>query len=95
MHAKLDELIKATYRARDELAGIEEELEEDQVRELRGEAKQAARQTNEIAEGEKAKRAIEEVGDGKWYHFVTPDSIRHPAYFGTNRKKRDPGSSPG
>lgn len=68
MHAKLDELIKATRRARDELAGIEEELDEEEIRELRQEAKQlveeAAKRTNDIADGEKAKRAIEQVGDG-------------------------------
>ena len=69
MHAKLDELIKATYRARDEMAGIEEDLDEEQIRELREEAKElveaAAKRTNDIADGEKAKRAIERVGDGK------------------------------
>ena len=68
MHAKLDELIKATNRARDEMVGIEEELDEEQIQELREEAKQlveeAARQTNDVADGEKAKRAIERVGDG-------------------------------
>ena len=69
MHAKLDELIKATRRARDEMVGIEEELDEEQIRELREEAKElveeAAKRTNDIADGEKAKRAIEQVGDGK------------------------------
>jgi low affinity Fe/Cu permease len=69
MHAKLDELIHATRRARDEMVGIEEDLDEEQIRELREEAKElidvAARSTNDIADGEKAKRAIEQVGDGK------------------------------
>jgi low affinity Fe/Cu permease len=68
MHAKLDELIRATKRARDEMAGIEEELDETKIRELREEAKelveQAARRTNDFADAEKAKRAIEQVGDG-------------------------------
>jgi low affinity Fe/Cu permease len=68
MHAKLDELIHATKRARDEMAGIEEGLDEDEIRELREEAKElveiAALRTNDIADGEKAKRAIEQVGDG-------------------------------
>jgi low affinity Fe/Cu permease len=68
MHAKLDELIRATKRARDEMAGIEEELDEAEIRELRAEAKQlveaAARRTNDLADGERAKRAIEKVGDG-------------------------------
>ena len=69
MHAKLDELIHATMTARDEMAGIEEELDETEIRELRKEAKelveQAAKRTNDLADGEKAKRAIERVGDGK------------------------------
>jgi low affinity Fe/Cu permease len=68
MHAKLDELIHATRRARDEMAGIEEELDETEIRELREEAKElveeAALRSNDIADGEKAKRAIERVGDG-------------------------------
>lgn len=69
MHAKLDELIHATKRARDEMAGIEEDLDECEIRQLREEAKelveQAALRTNDIADGERAKRAIEMVGDGK------------------------------
>jgi low affinity Fe/Cu permease len=69
MHAKLDELIHATKRARDEMAGIEEELDESEIRELREEAKElieeAALRTSDIADGEKAKRAIDRVGDGK------------------------------
>lgn len=68
MHAKLDELIKATTSARDEMVGIEEDLDEEQIRELREEAKhlvdEAARQSGEIADGERAKAAIEKVGDG-------------------------------
>lgn len=69
MHAKLDELIKATHRARNEMVGIEEGLEEEEIQELREEAKQlveaAARKSGEHKDGEKAKRAIEKVGDGK------------------------------
>ncbi|GAA4024131.1 hypothetical protein GCM10022280_26220 [Sphingomonas swuensis] len=69
MHAKLDELIKATKRARDEMVGIEEELEEEEIRELREEAKdlveRAAKRSGEHDDGENAKRAIERVGDGK------------------------------
>ena len=68
MHAKLDELIKATKRARDEMAGIEEDLDEEQIRELREEAKElidrAARRTGEEKDGAVAKTAIEKVGDG-------------------------------
>lgn len=69
MHAKLDELIHATKRARDEMAGIEEDLDEAEIRELREEAKElieeAALRSSDIADGEKAKRAIDRVGDGQ------------------------------
>jgi len=41
MHAKLDELVLASRRARDEVAGIEEELEEEEIEELRHHAKEA------------------------------------------------------
>lgn len=68
MHAKLDELIHATRRARDEMAGIEEELDEKEIRELREEAKElveaAAQRSSEFVDGERAKRAIDKVGDG-------------------------------
>ena len=68
MHAKLDELIKATKRARNEMVGIEEDLDEQEIRELREEAKElveeAARMSGDLADGERAKRAIERVGDG-------------------------------
>ena len=37
MHAKLDELVRATERARDEMAGIEE-LSEDKIAELKDDA---------------------------------------------------------
>lgn len=69
MHAKIDELLKATKRARNEMVGIEEELDEEQIRELREEAKElveeAAKRTGDLADGERAKRAIERVGDGR------------------------------
>jgi low affinity Fe/Cu permease len=35
LHAKLDELLHATREARDELAGIEEDLEEEEIVELK------------------------------------------------------------
>ena len=35
LHAKLDELLHATKEARDELAGIEDELEEEEIVELK------------------------------------------------------------
>src|SRR5690348_3109900 len=64
MHAKLDELIKASRRARDELVGIEE-LEEEQIVELKEEAKQAIDKQGERAgdpqERATAKAAIEEA----------------------------------
>jgi low affinity Fe/Cu permease len=64
MHAKLDELIKASHRARDELVGIEE-LEEEEIVELKEEAKQAIDRQGERAgdpqERETAKAAIEQA----------------------------------
>jgi low affinity Fe/Cu permease len=62
MHLKLDELIKATKRARDEMVGIEE-LEEEQIVELKEEAKEAIDAQGERAgdpqERETAKAAVE------------------------------------
>ena len=67
MHAKLDELIKATERARNKMVGIEEGLEEDQIRELREEAKElidaAVQRSGERPDGARAKAAIEQVGN--------------------------------
>jgi low affinity Fe/Cu permease len=64
MHAKLDELIKATKRARDEMVGIEE-LEEEQIAELKEEAKEAIDRQGERAgdpqERETAKAAVEQA----------------------------------
>jgi len=64
MHAKLDELISATKRARDELIGIEE-LEEEQIVELKEEAKLAIDRQGERAgdpqERETAKAAVEQA----------------------------------
>lgn len=69
MHAKLDELITATKRARDEMVGIEEQLDEEQIQQLREQAKRlveaAARGSGEHRDLAAAKRAIERVGDGK------------------------------
>lgn len=56
MHAKLDELIKATKRARDEMAGIEE-LEEEEIAELREDAKAAIDAQGERA-GDPQERAV-------------------------------------
>lgn len=64
MHAKLDELILASRRARDELVGIEE-LEEEQIAELKEEAKQAIDKQGERAgdpqERATAKAAVEQA----------------------------------
>jgi low affinity Fe/Cu permease len=63
MHAKLDELVLASRRARNEVAGIEEELEEEEIKELKEEAKQAidaaaeAEPNREVRES--AKSAVE------------------------------------
>jgi low affinity Fe/Cu permease len=43
MHAKLDELVIASKAARNEMAGIEEELDEEEIAELKQEAKEARR----------------------------------------------------
>lgn len=64
MHAKLDELIKASRRARDELVGIEE-LEEEQIVELKEDAQAAIDQQGERAgdpqERATAKAAVEQA----------------------------------
>ncbi len=69
MHAKLDELIKATKRARNEMVGIEEGMEEEEIRELREEAKElidaAAERSGERLDGGRVKAAIERVSDGR------------------------------
>lgn len=65
MHAKLDELVLASRRARDEMAGIEE-LEEDQIEHLKEEAKVAIHAADAEnagpAEREAAKKAIDAAG---------------------------------
>jgi low affinity Fe/Cu permease len=62
MHAKLDELIMATKRARDEMAGIEN-LEEIEIQQLKEQAKEAIDAQGERAgnagEREAAKAAVE------------------------------------
>ena len=42
MHAKLDELVLAMKGARDEVAGIEDELDEDEIEELKRHAEEAS-----------------------------------------------------
>ena len=54
MHAKLDELVIATKRARDEMAGIEE-MDEEDIAELKERAQEARDEANE------AKETVEEA----------------------------------
>jgi low affinity Fe/Cu permease len=64
MHAKLDELVFASKRARDEMAGIEE-LEEDEIEHLKEDAKDAIQAAEEDsagpAEQETARSAVKAV----------------------------------
>jgi low affinity Fe/Cu permease len=62
MHAKLDELIMATKRARDEMAGIEE-LEEEQIRELTEQAKQEIDAQGERAGDEREREGFKTTLD--------------------------------
>ena len=56
MHAKLDELVIASQRARNEVAGIEEELEEEEIQELKQHAQELR---DEAADDEKRIAAAE------------------------------------
>jgi low affinity Fe/Cu permease len=64
MHAKLDELVLASRRARDEMAGIED-LEEEEIEHLKEEAKDAIHAVQDDsatpAEREVAEEAIEKA----------------------------------
>ena len=60
MHAKLDELVIASNRARNEVAGIEEELEEEDIQEL----KQHADELREEADDEERRAAAGTTGGG-------------------------------
>lgn len=65
MHAKLDELIHAKRGARDEMAGIEE-LEEEEIEELREHAKELidaqGERAGDAGERAAAKAAVEQAG---------------------------------
>lgn len=66
MHAKLDELLHAMKGARDEMAGIEE-LEEDEIEQLREEAKETIEGKGRLA-GDRhqraaAKKAVDEAAE--------------------------------
>ena len=60
MHAKLDELVIASHRARNEVAGIEEELEEEEIQEL----KQHADELREEAEDDERRAAASKADPG-------------------------------
>jgi low affinity Fe/Cu permease len=60
MHAKLDELLIATKRARNEMAGIEE-LEEDEIAVLKEEVKESIDQAGEAAGDEEVRAAAKEA----------------------------------
>jgi low affinity Fe/Cu permease len=65
MHAKLDELIAASRRAKNEFVGIEERAEEEIVQ-LKEEVKEAIDETPDAADPttrETAKRAVEKAAD--------------------------------
>ena len=65
MHAKLDELVIASRRARNEVAGIEEELDEEEIEELKHHAIEAieeAEAQGHAGEASKfARKAVREV----------------------------------
>ena len=65
MHAKLDELVLASRRARDEMAGIED-LEEEEIQHLKDDARDAIHAADADdagpAEQEAAEKAIEAAG---------------------------------
>ena len=60
MHAKLDELLIATKRARNEMAGIEE-LEEDEIEVLKEEVKESVDQASDAADDERARAVAKEA----------------------------------
>ena len=66
MHAKLDELVLASKRARDEMAGIED-LDEEEIVHLKEDAKDAIQAVDDgtatPAERKQAKQAIDAAGD--------------------------------
>ena len=69
MHAKLDELLLAMKGARDEMAGIEE-LDEDEIQELKEEVKQSIERAGDAA-GEPHERALAKTAAEKALEQVT------------------------
>jgi len=66
MHAKLDELVVAMKGARNEVAGIEEELDEDEIEELKHHAAEASEVADdEDASSEERAEAEERVADAE------------------------------
>jgi low affinity Fe/Cu permease len=61
MHAKLDELVIASRRARNEVAGIEEELDEEEIEELKHHAMDAIAEASDDGDDEKAQAAVAAV----------------------------------
>jgi low affinity Fe/Cu permease len=61
MHAKLDELVLANRRARDEVAGIEEELDEEQIEELRHHAREAIEAVDDAPASPEAREKAREA----------------------------------
>ena len=70
MHAKLDELVLASRRARDEVAGIEDELEEEEIEELRNHAKEAIEAVDESASSPEAREKAKEAVAAATEHVV-------------------------
>jgi low affinity Fe/Cu permease len=81
MHAKLDELVLASRRARDEMAGIEE-LEEEEIEHLKQDAKDAIQAVDDgtatPAERETAKEAVEAAGGRPGTMAKTPPPPEKP-----------------
>lgn len=65
MHAKLDELVIASRRARNEVAGIEEEMEEEDIEELKHHALEAIESVSDEGATEEdraaARKRVEEA----------------------------------
>ena len=61
MHAKLDELVIASRRARNEVAGIEEELEEEEIEELKHHAIEAIEEAEAEGDSRDASKAAREA----------------------------------
>ena len=88
LHAKIDELVLAMRGARDEMAGIEE-LEEEEIEELKVEAKQAIDEAGEAAGDpharEVAKKAIEQAAERARKESRNGKSRKRPSGKGAQR----------